>query len=63
MELNLIGLLQMPTPSFGGFFEGAAGQPLWQEILGAAMLILFGLCVLVPVLYIIFAKRTYKRDR
>ena len=56
MEVELIGLLQMPTPSFGGFFEGAAGQPLWQEILGAAMLILFGLCVLVPVLYIIFAK-------
>jgi hypothetical protein len=62
MEFALIGLLQMPTPSFGGYPGPIDGRALWQEILGAAMLISFGLCVLVPVLVIIFARRTDERD-
>ena len=56
MELNLIGLLQMPTPNFGGYPGPTDGRALWKEIVGAAMLISFGVCVLAPVLYIIFAK-------
>ena len=63
MEFDLIGLLQMPTPSFGGYPGPIDGRALWQEIVGAAMLLSFGLCVLVPVLYIIFARRTDERDR
>ena len=58
MEFDLIGLLQMPTPSFGGYPGPIDGRALWQEILGAAMLISFGLCVLIPVLYIIFGRHT-----
>jgi hypothetical protein len=62
MEFCLIGLLQMPTPSFGGYPGPIDGRALWQEIVELGMLISFGLCVLIPVLYIIFARRTDARD-
>ena len=56
MEFDLIGLLQMPTPSFGGYPGPVDGRALWQQVVFWAMMAFFGLCVLSPVLFIIFAK-------
>ena len=62
MEIDLLGLLQMPTPSFGGYPGPTDGRALWQQLVFWDMMAFFGLCVLSPVLYIIFAKRTDERD-
>jgi len=57
MEFDLIGLLQMPTPSFGGYPGPTDGRALWQEIVFWMIMFFYGSCVLLPVLYLIFAKR------
>jgi hypothetical protein len=62
MELDLIGLLQMPTPSFGGYPGPVDGRALWQEILFWGMMLFFGLCVLSPILFITAAKHTDDDD-
>ena len=61
MEFDLIGLLQMPTPtitaSFGGYPGPTDGRALWQDLVFWAMMLFYGSLVFIPVLYIIFAKR------
>ena len=62
MEFYLIGLLQMPTPSFGGYPGPIDGRALWQQVVFWAMMAFFGLCVLSPALFIIFAKHNDDDD-